>query len=183
VVGALVLAAPVAGFGCYNTAPDYSALARGPAPLQMRSPERVAESTCSYEDSLTGAQVYSMYCASCHNPRPLSERPFSNWKNVAGHMRVRANMTGKEYAKLMEFLHRWHDIPPPTPPDPPSPKRFTFSQPIAELRDQKEPAQSLGNPGLAPTDVTKKPAPSAPQQQQPAVVPASAEGGTKAPQP
>jgi hypothetical protein len=52
-------------------------------------------------------------------------------------MRVRANLTGKEYAKLNEFLRRWHDIPPPNPPDQPSPKRFIFSQPIAELRPQQ----------------------------------------------
>jgi hypothetical protein len=52
-------------------------------------------------------------------------------------MRVRANLTGKEYAKLMEFLRRWHDVPPPNPPVEPSPKRFFYSQPIAELRPQE----------------------------------------------
>jgi hypothetical protein len=87
-------------------------------------------------------------------------------------MRVRANLTGKEYAKLMEFLRRWHDVPAPTPPDAPSPKRFTFGQPIAELRDQTTPPQPPGNPGLPPNDVGKTPAPSG--QQPSAVVPAAA---------
>jgi mono/diheme cytochrome c family protein len=155
--------------GCYTTQPDYGPLANGPAPLRMPSPAR--QGACSYEDSLTGGQIFSMYCAQCHNPRPLSERPFAHYQNVAAHMRVRANLTGKEYAKLMEFLRRWHDVPPPTPPDPPSPKRTIFSQPINELRDQKEAPTPPGNPGLpplaekAPTDTEPKP---------PAVVPASA---------
>jgi hypothetical protein len=52
-------------------------------------------------------------------------------------MRVRANLTGKEYAKLMEFLRRWDDVPPPAQHESPSPKRFFFSQPIPELRNQR----------------------------------------------
>jgi hypothetical protein len=56
-------------------------------------------------------------------------------------MRVRAQFTGEEYEKLMEFLRRWHDIPQSTPPvDPsPSPKRLIFSQPVAELRAEIAP--------------------------------------------
>lgn len=153
----VVLAAGLMALGCVNTQPDYSPRAQGPVPLREPSPVRQAEAHCSYEDSLTGGQVFSMYCAQCHNPRPLSERPFSHYQNVAAHMRVRANLTGKEYAKLMEFLRRWHDVPPPTPPTPPSPKRFLFSQPIAELRDQKAPPQPPGNPGLPPYDLSGQP--------------------------
>ena len=174
VVAALVLAAPLATFGCYNTTPDYSALAQGPVPRRMPSPERMEAASHSYEDSLTGGQIYTMYCAECHNYRPLSERPFSNFKNVAVHMRVRANLTGKEYAKLDEFLHRWHDMPQPTPPDVPSPKRFIFGQPIAELRDQTTPPQPPGNPGLPPLDVRGTPAPSGQQPQPHVVIPATA---------
>jgi hypothetical protein len=87
-------------------------------------------------------------------------------------MRVRANLTGKEYAKLMEFLRRWHDVPPPTPPTAPPPKRFIFSQPIAELRDQTAPPRSLGTPGLPPLEAYRTPA--APTGQPPDVVQASA---------
>jgi hypothetical protein len=130
---ALVLGVLTAA-GCYNTPVDTSEHARGPAPLRMPSPAK--EGCDCYEDSLTGGQVFEMYCGYCHNAPSLAERPFANYRNVAAHMRVRANLTGKEYAKLMEFLRRWHDVPPPTPPPEPSPTRVTFSQPIQELRSQ-----------------------------------------------
>jgi hypothetical protein len=130
----------VAMAGCFHTPVDTTDLGQGPAPLRMPSPAKEGEAACgSYEDSLTGGQVFSMYCSYCHNAPALSERPFSNYKNVAAHMRIRANLTGKEYAKVMEFLRRWHDVPPPNPPVPPSPKRFIFSQPVPELREEAAP--------------------------------------------
>jgi hypothetical protein len=86
-----------------------------------------------------------MYCSYCHNAPALAERPFAQYRNVAAHMRVRANLTGKEYEKLMVFLRRWHDVPPPTPPVGPSPKRFFFEQPLQELRDQSAGASNAGD--------------------------------------
>jgi hypothetical protein len=127
-----LLAAP----GCFSTPVDTSEKAQGPAPQRMPSPAGDEETHRSYEDSLTGGQVFTMYCSYCHNAPTLAERPFANFKNVAAHMRNRANLTGKEYAKLMEFLQRWHDVPPPNPPQQPSPKRLIFSQPINELRPE-----------------------------------------------
>jgi hypothetical protein len=135
----LVVSGVLAVVGCYNTPIDVSNFGRGPVPLREPSPTRDCD---CYEDSLTGGQVFAMYCGYCHNAPQLSERPFSNFKNVAAHMRVRANLTGKEYAKLMEFLRRWHDVPPPNPEvAEPSPKRLIFSQPIQELRPQEPAAQ------------------------------------------
>jgi hypothetical protein len=100
-----------------------------------------AADNCCYEDSLTGGQVFEMYCSYCHNAPSLAERPFSNFRNVAAHMRVRANLTGKEYAKVVAFLRRWHDVPPPNPPLDAGPKRLTFPQPINELREEAKPAE------------------------------------------
>ena len=134
----LVLSGILTATGCYHTPVDTSELAQGPAPLRMPSPAR--EGNCCFEDAVTGGQLFEMYCYYCHNPPNLSERSFANFRNVATHMRVRANLTGKEYAKIMEFLRRWHDVPPPHPPIEPSPKRFIFSQPISELRPQTPPA-------------------------------------------
>jgi hypothetical protein len=134
------LTATLALVGCYNTPIDVSDFGLGPAPRRMESPAKEANSCC-YEDSLTGGQVFAMYCSYCHNAPALSERNFANFRNVAAHMRVRANLTCKEYAKLMEFLRRWNDIPPPHPPTPPSPKRFIFGQPISELQPKTPPGQ------------------------------------------
>jgi hypothetical protein len=133
--------------GCYSTPINTSTFAQGPAPLRMPSPASDVCTCDCYEDSLTGGEIFSMYCGYCHNAPSLAERPFSNFKNVASHMRVRANLTGKEYAKLMEFLRRWHDVPPATPPIEPSPKRLVFPQPIAELQKQSPQATP---PEMAP---------------------------------
>jgi hypothetical protein len=130
---ALLLAAALGTAGCDHTPVD---LRQGPAPLRMPPPDKQGECD-NYEDSLAGGQIFSMYCGYCHNARALAERPFSNYKNVAVHMRVRANLTGEEYAKLVAFLRRWADVPPPHPAvDLPSPKQFFFGQPIPELRPQ-----------------------------------------------
>jgi hypothetical protein len=100
---------------------------------------RPGEDAKSFEDSLTGGEVFSMYCNQCHNARALAERPFANYQNVAAHMRVRAQFTGEEYEKLLEFMRRWHDVPQPNPPVESSPKRLIFGQPVAELHDEIAP--------------------------------------------
>jgi hypothetical protein len=149
VVGMLVVV------GCYNTPIDNSEYGRGPTPLRTPSPAKEGES-CSYEDSLTGGQVFSMYCGYCHNAPSLAERPYAQFRNVAAHMRVRANLTGKEYAKVMEFLRRWNDVPPPNPPMPPSPTRLTFSQPIAELKPEEPKPEGPPKPVKPPEGEGKK---------------------------
>jgi hypothetical protein len=52
-------------------------------------------------------------------------------------MRVRANLTGKEFDALMVCLRRWHDVPAPEQREASTPKRYFPSQPIPELRDQQ----------------------------------------------
>ena len=101
----------------------------------MDHPEPCADGR--FEDYVTGGRVYQMYCGSCHNARPLGERPFSLSEVSAAHMREQAYLTGKEYRQLIYFLRRWHDVGPPTPDVAPSPKRFVFSQPIPELRGER----------------------------------------------
>jgi hypothetical protein len=151
-VASASLLAPV---GCYNTPVDVSELARGPAPLRMPSPAKQVDNCC-YEDSLTGGEIFTMYCNYCHNSPALAERSFANFRNVAAHMRVRANLTGKEYAKLMEFLRRWNDVPPPDAIEANSPKRFFFGQPIPELKDRqaKTGADPVSGPRPGATDET-----------------------------
>jgi hypothetical protein len=153
---ALGLIAVLAVAGCYHTPVDTSEFGRGPAPLRMPSPGKEAEGgACAcYEDSLTGGQVFDMYCSYCHNAPQLAERSFANFRNVASHMRVRANLTGKEYAKLMEFLRRWNDVPPPNPPQPQAPTLHTFKQPINELR-QQPPADARPGDALPKLELPK----------------------------
>lgn len=121
----------------------------GPAPLRAPSPAQAIGSD-RFEDSLTGGEVFQMYCAYCHNRRPMSERPFSNYRNVAAHMRTRSNLTGKEYEKLVDWMRRVQDAPLPNPDTEPSPKRFVFSQPISELRGQDRPAGEADPPPPPP---------------------------------
>jgi len=156
----LVIIGILAASGCIHSPVDTTERGEGPAPLRMPSPAR--EEEChSYEDSLTGGQVFSMYCSYCHNAPALGERSFANFKNVAAHMRVRANLTGKEYAKLMEFLRRWHDVGPPHPPIETTPKRFIFSQPIPELKEEKGKEEAAPEP--RPVDPKGKAVLEAPQ--------------------
>jgi hypothetical protein len=163
--GSVVVLAGALAAGCNSTA-DLSEYAGGPAPLRMPSPANDPAASCSYEDSLTGGQVFSMYCSSCHNAPALAERPFANFRNVAAHMRVRANLTGKEQAKLVEFLRRWHDVPPGHPPVQESaPKRFVFSQPLSELRPQKPAAGANPKPEALPPADAPKPQPPQPESE------------------
>jgi hypothetical protein len=86
------------------------------------------------QDCIEGGRLYKYYCGSCHNARPLGERPFSNYHVAVAHMRSQAYLTGEEYRQIIVFLRRWQDLGPATQPVTPSPKRMIFSQPIAELR-------------------------------------------------
>lgn len=87
-------------------------------------------------DCAEGGRLFKLYCGSCHNARPLSERPFSNYQVAVAHMRDQAYLTGKEYRQIIMFVRRWADVGPPTPLVGPSPKRFVYSQPISELRGE-----------------------------------------------
>jgi hypothetical protein len=65
-------------------------------------------------------------------------------------MRDQAYLTGKEYRQIVLFLRRWHDVGPPTPSVTRSPKRFVFSQSIAELRGETIPPPPPSGPGPWP---------------------------------
>jgi hypothetical protein len=156
----LALSGLLVVIGCQNTPIDVSDFTRGPAPLREPGPGRNG-ANCCYEESLQGHHVFDMYCASCHNARALAERPFSNYQNVAQHMRVRANLTGEEYAKLMAWLRRWDDVPAPGQRESPAPNRLFFSQPIPELR-QGQPKTAPDLPGGPRPGATSEASPGQP---------------------
>jgi hypothetical protein len=159
----LIGVAVLATVGCQNMPID---LARGPASLRIPRPGEPAQ---TFEDSLTGGQVFTMYCNQCHNARALAERPFFNYENIATHMRVRANLTGEEYSKLIAFLERWHDVPSPSAPVEGPPKRFVFSQPIPELREEQQAKERAAEAAAAAGAVAPTPAPGAGANLPPAI--------------
>jgi hypothetical protein len=126
------------------------------------------EGPISEDDCVNGGQLFKMYCGSCHNARPLGERPLSNYHVAVAHMRSQAYLTGKEYRQIIMFLRRWHDTGPPTPDTEPSPKRFVYSQPISELRGQAPAA----NPGVPPPPGRGAFQQPGPERTQPAAKPA-----------
>jgi hypothetical protein len=120
---------------------------RGDVPVDPPRPHSEAADDCA-----AGGRLFRLYCGSCHNARPLGERPFSNYEVAIAHMRDQAYLTGKEYRQIIHFLRRWDNIGPPTPATEPSPKRLIFAQPIAELRSESpapEPA-TASTPGSGP---------------------------------
>lgn len=129
-----VALATIAAVGCYTESAhtfsrNYSL--RGDIPVD--APGCDGDTTF-----LEGGRLYKQYCGSCHNARPLSERPFSNNEVSLAHMRDQAYLTGREYRQIIHYLRRWHDLGPPTPDVEPSPKRLVFPQPMVELRDAAE---------------------------------------------
>jgi mono/diheme cytochrome c family protein len=56
------------------------------------------------DNSKPGAQVWGESCARCHNIRPPASLTDAEWELAGLHMRVRANLTGDETRKVVEFL-------------------------------------------------------------------------------
>jgi len=53
---------------------------------------------------LSGAEIYSMHCARCHPERYPNERTSAQWKTIALHMRVRANLPAEHVRKVLKYL-------------------------------------------------------------------------------
>ena len=51
-----------------------------------------------------GAQLWSETCSHCHNLRSPSSYGPAQWEVAVYDMRVRANLTGQEQRKILEFL-------------------------------------------------------------------------------
>lgn len=55
---------------------------------------------------LSGGEVWTRNCNRCHEYRPIKERTDRGWKIIMQHMRVRANLSGKEARAALEFLQQ-----------------------------------------------------------------------------
>ena len=51
-----------------------------------------------------GAQLWGERCGFCHNVRSPTSFSDAQWEVATLHMRVRANLTGEEQRKILEFL-------------------------------------------------------------------------------
>jgi hypothetical protein len=118
---------------------------RGELPVDPPNSHSGADADCA-----DGGRLWKEYCGTCHNARPLGERPFANYHVAIAHMRSQAYLTGEEYRQIIMFVRRWQGVGPPTPDVEPSPKRFEFSQPIAELRGEPPAAEGAAPRGDAP---------------------------------
>ena len=53
---------------------------------------------------LRGAQLWPVYCNTCHNARPGSEFSPMEWEMILMHMRTQANLTPEDARAVLEYL-------------------------------------------------------------------------------
>jgi hypothetical protein len=54
--------------------------------------------------SLSGAQLYAVYCNRCHSERYAIEFTAAHWKTIMIHMRVRANIPAEQAREILKYL-------------------------------------------------------------------------------
>ncbi len=52
----------------------------------------------------TGAKLWPVYCARCHQAIPGSAYSPAQWDTIMLHMRSRASLTGEDATAIMKFL-------------------------------------------------------------------------------
>ena len=52
----------------------------------------------------TGAELWAETCQRCHNFRSPGSLSDGEWEVALMHMRIRANLTGEEQSKILEFM-------------------------------------------------------------------------------
>jgi mono/diheme cytochrome c family protein len=53
---------------------------------------------------LRGAQLWPVYCNTCHNARPGDEFSPAEWGMIIMHMRTQANLTAYDAQAVLEYL-------------------------------------------------------------------------------
>jgi mono/diheme cytochrome c family protein len=56
----------------------------------------------------SGAQLWADNCSRCHNIRPPQSYSDAQWQAVVMHMRLRADLTGREQREITRFLQASH---------------------------------------------------------------------------
>ena len=76
------------------------------------SPVRAAEEPSKAEKRRlfqTGAKLWPVYCAQCHNARPGSEFAPYQWDQIMMHMRGLPNMPADDVRALQEYIKGGRD--------------------------------------------------------------------------
>jgi hypothetical protein len=76
------------------------------APLVSQSAAQPAPSNESEQRALflRGAQLWPIYCNTCHNARPGDEFSPAEWGMIIMHMRTQANLTPYDAQAVLEYL-------------------------------------------------------------------------------
>lgn len=57
---------------------------------------------------LRGAELWPIYCNTCHNARPSSEFSPVEWNMILMHMRTQANLPPRDAKAILEYLKASH---------------------------------------------------------------------------
>ncbi len=63
-----------------------------------------APATAAETKGKSGSALYADNCGRCHSERYPTERTDKHWKTIMMHMRVRAQLTGTDANKILEYL-------------------------------------------------------------------------------
>jgi mono/diheme cytochrome c family protein len=75
-------------------------------PLVSESPAQPAPPNEAEQRALflRGAQLWPVYCNTCHNARPGGEFWPAEWRMIIMHMRTQANLTPHDAQAVLEYL-------------------------------------------------------------------------------
>ncbi len=54
--------------------------------------------------SLSGSELYAVYCNRCHSERYATEFTAGQWQTIMIHMRVRANIPADQAREILKYL-------------------------------------------------------------------------------
>jgi cytochrome c5 len=70
-------------------------------PVGSSNPQTQAEQRALF---LRGAQLWPVYCNTCHNARPGAEFSPAEWRMIMMHMRTVANLPANDARAVLEYL-------------------------------------------------------------------------------
>ena len=77
--------------------------AKEPVPPKVSEPSKETKKKAE-KKRITGAELYAMHCSRCHAERFVTERTAAQWKTIALHMRVRANLPARQAKEVLKYL-------------------------------------------------------------------------------